>query len=109
MIRRLIAATLLALGLATVADARPLVVILADARGTVATDLLAPYAILAESGAVDVTIAAATLQPVRLLPGKAWVAPKTTLDRLPREPDVVIVPAFLQETDPSAQPGFVSG
>lgn len=100
MIRRLVAVLLLFLGLATSAAAKPLVVILADARGTVATDLLAPYAILAESGAVEVTVAASTTEPIRLMPGQAWVAPQTTLDRLPREPDVVIVPAFMVETDP---------
>lgn len=99
MIRRLVVVLVLSLGLATGAAAKPLVVILADARGTVATDLLAPYAILAESGAVDVLVAAPTTAPVRLLPGKAWVAPQTTLDRLPREPDVVIIPAFEVEQD----------
>jgi putative intracellular protease/amidase len=83
------------------AAARPLVVILADVRGTVATDVLAPYAILAESGAVDVRVVSATAQPVRLTPGYAWLAPQVTLDRLPRRPDVVIVPALEVEDDPA--------
>src|SRR3990167_4772001 len=85
------------------AAARPLVVILADARGTVATDLLAPYAILAESGAVEVKLVSATRAPVRLTPGFAWVAPQMTLTELPRQrrPDVVIVPALEVVDDPA--------
>jgi putative intracellular protease/amidase len=90
-----------ALLLATPAAAKPLVVILADARGTVATDLMAPYAILAESGAVDVRVVSATTAPVRLTPGYAWVAPQVTLAHLPRRPDVVIVPALEVEDDPA--------
>jgi putative intracellular protease/amidase len=99
----LIAAAALAGGAAS-ADAKPLVVLLADARGTVAPDLLAPYAILAESGAVEVRVVAATARPVRLTPGVAWVAPQMTLTQLARErpagPDVVIVPAVEVADDP---------
>ncbi len=101
---RLLAALALLLSLAgPAAAARPLVVILADARGTVATDLLAPYAILAESGAVEVKVVAATGAPVRLTPGFAWVAPQATLaDLAPqRRPDVVIVPALEVVDDPA--------
>jgi len=93
-----------ALFLAGAAAAKPLVVILADAGGTVATDLLAPYAILAESGAVEVKVVAATADPVRLTPGMAWVTPQMTLAQLARErpagPDVIIVPALDIEDDP---------
>jgi putative intracellular protease/amidase len=89
-------AALLALGGG--AAAKPLVVLLADAEGTVAPDLLVPYAILADSGAVEVKIVSATMKPVRLTPGVAWVAPQMTLAQLARErpggPDVVIVPAL---------------
>lgn len=95
----------LMLGLALPAAAKPLVVILADARGTVATDLTAPYAILAESGAVEVKVVAATAEPVRLTPGMAWVRPQMTLAQLARErpegPDVIIVPAMSVEDDPA--------
>lgn len=87
------------------ARARPLVVILADERGTVATDLLAPYAILAESGAVEVKVVSATPRPVRLTPGVAWAKPQMTLEQLARErpdgPDVVIVPALEVVDDPA--------
>lgn len=87
------------------AVALPLVVILADARGTVATDLLAPYAILAESGAVEVKVVSSTAAPVRLTPGMAWVAPQMTTTDLARArpggPDVVIVPALEVVDDPA--------
>ena len=108
MIARLIAALAgltAALFLAGAAVAKPLVVILADADGTVATDLFAPYAILAESGAVEVKVVAATADPVRLTPGMAWVKPQMTLAQLARErpdgPDVIIVPALEVEDDPA--------
>lgn len=101
-LRRLAAGAALALALAGPAAARPLVVILAETRGTVATDLLAPYAILAESGAVDVKVVAATRRPARLTPGWAWVTPQMTLADLDaRRPDVIIVPAMEAEQDPA--------
>lgn len=102
--RRSILGLMLALMFAGTAAAKPLVVILADARGTVATDILAPYAILAESGAVEVKVVAATKAPVRLLPGYAWVAPQMTMKELAERPtgaEVVIVPALLVEEDPA--------
>ncbi|WP_332772458.1 DJ-1/PfpI family protein [Phenylobacterium sp.] len=102
--RLLVLLALFVLGTAgPAAAARPLVVILADARGTVATDLLAPYAILAESGAVEVKVVAATKAPVRLTPGFAWAAPQMTLTELARRPrpDVVIVPALEVVDDPA--------
>jgi len=100
-IRRVLTGLALSLVLAGGAAARPLVVILAEPDGTVATDLLAPYAILAESGAVEVKVAAPTRAPVRLTPGHAWAAPQATLaDFRNRRPDVVIVPAMEDEADP---------
>lgn len=105
MLVRLLAGLTLALLLATGVAARPLVVILADPRGAVATDLLAPYAILAESGAVEVKVVSPTAAPVRLTPGKAWAAPQMTFAELaqahPQGPDVVIVPALSIEDDPA--------
>lgn len=103
MIARLIAGFAAALLLSAGAAAKPLVVILADPRGTVATDLLAPYAILGESGAVDVRVVSPTAAPVRLTPGHAWAAPQMTLAELarrrPNGPDVVIVPAMQERED----------
>ncbi|PZQ64670.1 MAG: thiamine biosynthesis protein ThiJ [Phenylobacterium zucineum] len=81
------------------AAARPLVAIVADADGTEITDLLTPFAILAESGAVDVKVVAASKQPVRLMPGVAWVQPQATFAELGRA-DVIIVPALHQDDDP---------
>jgi putative intracellular protease/amidase len=105
MIARLFAAVAAALLLTTGAAAKPLVVILADPEGTVATDLFAPYAILAESGAVDVRVVSPTKAPVRLMPGYAWVAPQMTLAELararPNGPDVIIVPAMHDDDDPA--------
>ena len=103
--RRALAGLACALALGGVAAAKPLVVLLADARGTVATDLLAPYAILAESGAVEVKVVSASRAPVRLTPGLAWAAPQMTLAELARRapdgPDVVIVPAMSIDDDPA--------
>lgn len=81
--------------------ARPLVVILADARGTETTDLIAPYAVLAESGVVEVKVIAPTLAPVRLMPGLAWVRPQVTYASLGRRPDVIVVPFMMPAHDPS--------
>jgi putative intracellular protease/amidase len=104
--RRLLAALAASIALvAPAAAARPLVVILADTSGTETTDLIAPYAILAESGAVDVKVVAASLAPAALMPGRAFVQPQMTLDGLakayPAGPDVVIVPAMHRVEDPA--------
>lgn len=106
--KRLISA---ALGVAAVVAAapaeardRPLVAVLADPTGTETTDMIAPYAILAESGAVDVEIVSSTLAPVPLMPGVAWVKPhdsRATFDKAhPEGPDVVIVPYSMDTKDP---------
>ena len=95
--RRWLVAAAAWLALTAPAAAKPLVVILADAAGTETTDLIAPYAILAESRAVEVKVVAATTAPVKLMPGMASVAPQMTLAELarrPKGPDVVIVPAM---------------
>jgi len=104
LLRRLALALTCVLALGSVAAARPLVAILAAPDGTVATDLLAPYAILAESGAVDVRVVSPTSAPIRLLPGHAWAAPQMTLAELgrlrPGGPDAIVVPAMRDEDDP---------
>ena len=81
--------------------ARPLVVILADPRGTETTDLIAPYAVLAESGMVDVKILAPSLAPVKLMPGQAWIRPQTTYAALRQTPDVIVVPFMMPAVDPA--------
>lgn len=105
MLSRLIVALVAALVAATASAAqtraaKPFVVILAEPRGTVAADLMNPYAILAESGAVDVRVVSPSRAPVRLSPGHAWVAPQLTTAELTRRPDVIILPAMEAEDDP---------
>jgi putative intracellular protease/amidase len=89
-------------GLGSTALARPFVAIMADAEGTETTDLLAPYAILAASGAVDVKIVAADRRAIRLMPGVAWVEPQATFAEASHA-DVVIVPAMHDAKDPAVQ------
>jgi transcriptional regulator GlxA family with amidase domain len=105
LLGRLFAGFAAALVISTGAAAKPLVVILTDARGAEAVDLLTPYAILAESGAVEVKVVAPTAAPVRLTPAMAWVAPQMTFAQLarsrPQGPDVVIVPALKVDDDPA--------
>lgn len=94
---------LLALLGATPAWARPLVVILAEPRGTETTDLIAPYAVLAESGSVDVRVIAPSLSPVKLMPGQAWVRAQATYTTLERRPDVIVVPFMMPAYDPTRE------
>ena len=81
--------------------ARPLVAILAEPRGTATTDLIAPYAVLAESGAIDVRIVAAGMTPIRLMPGQAFVRPQATYADL--RPDVIVVPFMMPAADPARE------
>lgn len=92
---------LLALVAGAPAWAKPLVVILAEPRGTETTDLIAPYAVLAESGSVDVRVIAPSLAPVRLMPGRAWIRPQTTYATLGRRPDVIVAPFMMPAYDPA--------
>jgi putative intracellular protease/amidase len=104
MLSRLILGLFAALFVATTAAAqtparKPLVVILGEPRGTVPADLMNPYAILSESGAVDVRVVSPTRALIRLAPGHAWLAPQLTTAQLERRPDVIILPAM----DPAAE------
>lgn len=103
MLGRLFVGLAVALALTGGAWAKPLVVILAEPRGTVPADVMNPYAILAESGAVDVKVVSPTRAPVRLSPGHGWLAPQSTLADLAKgpRPDVVILPAMEAEDDPA--------
>ncbi len=98
---RLLVALLLFLFAGFPAFARPLVVILAEPRGTETTDLIAPYAVLAESGAVDVKIVAASLTPITLMPGKAFVRPQALFADL--RPNVIVVPFMMPAVDPDRE------
>ncbi|WP_304171238.1 DJ-1/PfpI family protein [Phenylobacterium aquaticum] len=92
-------------GPAAAGHARPLVAILADPSGTETTDLIAPYAILAESGAVDVQVVSSDLAPVPLMPGIGRVKPQASRDSFdrahPEGPDMVIVPYMMRIDDPA--------
>jgi transcriptional regulator GlxA family with amidase domain len=110
MIRRALFALSAALigaaaGPASAGHARPLVAILADPSGTETTDLIAPYAILAESGAIDVQVVSSDLAPVPLMPGVARVKPQASRDSFdrahPEGPDMVIVPYMMKIDDPA--------
>lgn len=94
-------ALLFTLAIGAPALAKPLVVILAEPRGTETTDLIAPYAVLAESGSVEVRIIAPSLSPVRLMPGQAWIRPQTTYAALSQRPDVIVVPFMMPAVDPA--------
>lgn len=94
---------LLALLASAPALAKPLVVILAEPRGTETTDLIAPYAVLAESGSVEVRVIAPSLAPVKLMPGQAWIRPQTTYATLAQRPDVIVVPFMMPADDPARE------
>ncbi|WP_309643324.1 DJ-1/PfpI family protein [Phenylobacterium sp.] len=104
MIRTLLLAALLLLGLASPVLAKPLVAILVDPSGAETTDLTAPFAILTEAGAVEVKIVSTTLAPARLMPGVAWVRPHETqasFDRRhPQGADMIIVPFIMDAKNP---------
>lgn len=103
MIGRCLAALLLLA--AGPAAARPVVAILADPSGVETTDLMAPYAILTASGAVEVKVVSPTAAPVPLMPGVAWVKPQETqadFDRRYRQgADMIIVPFLMNPKDPA--------
>jgi putative intracellular protease/amidase len=103
MIRKIILALALALTGAA-AEARPVVAILADPSGVETTDLTAPYAIMAASGAVDVRVVSPNLAPAPLMPGMAWVKPQETYasfaKRYPAGPDMIIVPFLMDAKNP---------
>jgi len=79
---------------------RPHVVIVANNSGAETTDLLTPYAILKDAGVADVEIVASEPGPVRLMPGLV-VEPDATLADVATTPDVVIVPAMHDPSEPT--------
>jgi transcriptional regulator GlxA family with amidase domain len=84
--------------------ARPVAAIIAENGGTEVTDYLVPYAVLAESGAVDVVALATEPGPVRLFPALKIQPQSTTATfdaRYPDGADYVIVPK-IEDTDNAA-------
>src|SRR5258705_12426005 len=80
------------------AEARPRVVLLANASGTETTDLLMPFAVLRDAGVADVTILAVGDGPIPLMPGLTILADATLTGAVPPA-DVVVVPPM---PDPKA-------
>lgn len=86
---------------------KPTAVLVASGGGANVADLLAPYEVLAATGAFNLYTAAADTRPITLTGGLDLV-PDITFDqldqRLPTGPDVVIVPAVPDAGEPTAQP-----
>lgn len=84
--------------------ARPLAAIIAENGGTEVTDYLVPYAVLAESGAVDVSALATRAGPVKLVPALTIQPHSTTAAfdaRHPEGADYVIVPKIEDTGNPA--------
>ena len=96
----LVAALAPAVASASDAPARPRVVLLASNRGTETADLLVPFAVLRDAGVGDVTVVALGAGPVTLMPGLV-IAPDATVADGGAPPDVVIVPAVHDPTEPA--------
>ncbi len=84
---------------------RPLAVVLAGDGYTEATDLLAPYELLARSGAYQVYILARERKPLALFPGRLDILPHLTFqdweELVEREPDLIVLP-YMQGGDETA-------
>lgn len=87
---------------------RPTAVVVLGSRGTVISDALAPYEILAATGAFNLYTVAAEATPVPLT-GGLDVVPDLTFDQLDARlggagPQLVVVPALADTGSPSAAP-----
>lgn len=86
---------------------RPTVAIVLGDTRTEATDFLAPYAMLAESGAYNVYAVADTREP-RTLAGGVDVLPQLSFaeldERVPAGPDVILTPAITEIGSPANLP-----
>jgi putative intracellular protease/amidase len=95
------AVTILHAPLPVRAEARPRVVLLANASGTETTDLLVPFAVLHDAGVADVTILAIGGDgPIALMPGLTILADATLHGDVPPA-DVVVVPAMHDPKEPA--------
>jgi hypothetical protein len=86
---------------------KPTAVVVLGSKGANAADVLAPYEVLADTGAFNLYTAAPQRQPVPLT-GNLDLIPDLTFgqldDRLPTTPDVIVVPQLPDATGPSAAP-----
>ncbi|MCS7479477.1 DJ-1/PfpI family protein [Umezawaea endophytica] len=88
--------------------AKPTAVVVVGDRGAVTSDVLAPYEVLASTGAVNLYTAAPSRHPVPLVGGLDLV-PDYTFDEVDRllgedAPDVVVVPALPDVGESTADP-----
>jgi putative intracellular protease/amidase len=87
--------------------AKPTAVVVLSQEGANAADVLAPYEVLAHTGAFNLYTVAARRQPVPLTGGLDLV-PDLTFgqldDRLPAGPEVIVVPQLHDAGEPSAAP-----
>jgi putative intracellular protease/amidase len=86
---------------------KPTAVVVLGTEGANAADVLAPYEVLADTGAFNLYTVAARRQPVPLT-GGLDVIPDLTFgqldDRLPASPDVIVVPQLREAGEPGATP-----
>jgi transcriptional regulator GlxA family with amidase domain len=86
---------------------KPTAVVVLGSQGANAADALAPYEVLAETGAFNLYTAAARRRPVPLTGGLDLV-PDLTFgqldDRLPAPPDVIVVPQVPGAAGPNGAP-----
>ncbi len=90
-----------AIQISPAAEARPLALVLASNAGTEITDMLAPFAVLAASGAFEVRTVAPQRRPSPLLGGVDFLTDFALDDPMLRTRRValVVVPLFLDPTD----------
>jgi transcriptional regulator GlxA family with amidase domain len=81
-------------------DDRPIVVLLANNSGTETTDLLVPFAALVDANVAHVAIVAVKSGPVTLMPGLT-IETDAVVRNINIPPDVVVVPAMHDPTDPA--------
>jgi transcriptional regulator GlxA family with amidase domain len=88
-------------------QAKPTAVIVLSLHGTNVTDTLAPYEVLASTGAFNLYTVAERREPVPLTGGVDLIPDLSfgqLADRLHRAPDVIIIPELHDAGEPSASP-----
>jgi putative intracellular protease/amidase len=86
---------------------KPTAVVVLGSEGANAADVLAPYEVLAHTGAFNLYTVAAKRRPVPLTGGLDLVPDLSfgpLVQRLPADPDVIVVPQLPHATGPSAAP-----
>jgi transcriptional regulator GlxA family with amidase domain len=87
--------------------AKPTAVIVLSLKGTNVADVLAPYEVLADTGAFNLYTVADRREPVPMTGGVDLIPDLSfaqLADRLPGTPDVIVVPQLHDAGEPSATP-----